>query len=101
MSIPHAQKYCKKPVTIEAMQWDGTATGATAIIDWVLEHDVSAIYWAPREWELGIDTPYIQIDTLEGYILASPGDYVIKGVQGKFYPCRPDIFAKTYEAVAE
>ena len=100
MSIPHAQKYRKKPVTIEAMQWDGTAAGGKEIIDWVLEQDVSALFWTPRYW-IGIDDLYIQIETLEGYIYASPGDYVIMGVQGEFYPCKPDIFAETYEAVAE
>ena len=44
---------------------------------------------------------YWQIDTLEGTMTATPGDYIIKGVQGEFYPCKPDIFEKTYEKVAE
>ena len=39
--------------------------------------------------------------TLEGTMLASTGDYIIKGVNGEFYPCKPDVFAKTYEAVEE
>ena len=43
--------------------------------------------------------PYISIPTLEGMMAARPGDYVIKGVQGEFYPCKPDIFAQTYEGV--
>ena len=96
MSIPHAQKYREKPVTVEAMQWDGTAAGGKGIIDWVLEHDVSALFWTPRDC-LGIGDPYIKLDTPDGYVFVIPGDYVIKGVQGEFYLCKPDIFAKTYE----
>ena len=45
--------------------------------------------------------PYIKIETLEGTMKASVGDYIIKGVNGEFYPCKPDIFEKTYEEVAE
>ena len=47
------------------------------------------------------DNPYIKIETLEGTMKASVGDYIIKGVNGEFYPCKPDIFEKTYEEVAE
>lgn len=42
---------------------------------------------------------HINIDTLEGTMRADPGDFIIKGVNGEFYPCKPDIFEKTYEAV--
>lgn len=48
-----------------------------------------------------IDNPYMYIETLEGTMKASVGDYIIKGVNGEFYPCKPDIFEKTYEEVAE
>ena len=44
---------------------------------------------------------YLLIDTLEGQMHASPGDYIIKGVHGEFYPCKPDIFVETYEKVSE
>lgn len=47
------------------------------------------------------DNPYIKIETLKGTMKASVGDYIIKGVNGEFYPCKPDIFAKTYEEVTE
>lgn len=47
------------------------------------------------------DNPYMYIETLEGTMKASVGDYIIKGVNGEFYPCKPDIFEKTYEEVAE
>lgn len=43
----------------------------------------------------------ILIDTLEGLVKATPGDFIIKGVKGEFYPCKPDIFWKTYEVVSE
>ena len=43
--------------------------------------------------------PYVPIETLEGTMRASVGDYIIKGVNGEFYPCKPDIFEKTYEKV--
>ena len=81
-------RYRKKPVVIEAMQWDGTAAGATPIIDWVLQGGGTARYH---------DT-CIAIDTLEGTMLAGPGDWIIRGVQGEHYPCKPDIFDLTYEA---
>lgn len=44
-----------------------------------------------------LDNPVLKIETLEGLMEASKGDYIIKGVQGEFYPCKPDIFAETYE----
>ena len=95
------QRFTKRPVTIEAIQWDGTASGATPIIDWILNHDHSADYWAPGEWDHETNAAYIRITTLEGNMIASPGDYVIRGVQGEFYPCKPDIFTQTYEPAAE
>lgn len=98
MSIPTT--YRKKPVTIQAMQWDGTPQGATPIIDWVLAGDGTANYWGPGEWfEEAPDAAYLAIRTLEGQVLASPGDFIIRGVQGEFYPCKPDIFQETYEEV--
>lgn len=100
MSIP--VKYRKKPVVIEAMQWDGSAESATPIINWVLDSGGTARYHEhllDGEYIAHPD-PFLKIDTLEGVMIASTGDWIIKGVQGEFYPCKPDIFAKTYE-VAE
>lgn len=48
-----------------------------------------------------LDNPILKIETLEGLMIATEGDYIIKGVQGKFYPCKPDIFAQTYEKTEE
>jgi hypothetical protein len=88
-------QYRKKPVVIEAMQWDGTAQAATPIVDWILSSgDRSA------RFRNGVDDVCIAIDTLEGTMFASPGDFVIRGVQGEFYPCKPDIFEATYEPVS-
>ena len=85
-------QYRKKPVVITAMQWDGTAAGATPIIDWILAGDGTATY------DDGFSVPQLAVRTLEGQIFASPGDYVIRGVEGEFYPCKPGIFAATYDA---
>ncbi|MFB6787656.1 hypothetical protein ACFCWT_13370 [Streptomyces olivaceus] len=97
-------KFRKKPVEIEAVQWDGTAEGATPIIDWILSRDVTATYRCSnpeRCAEHDGDTPHsIVIRTLEGDMSATVDDWIIRGVQGEFYPCKPDIFAATYEAVA-
>jgi hypothetical protein len=81
--------YRKKPVVIEAVQFTGPDT-----VD-----DVLAFLGAPREDGEEIeDFAVITICTLEGDLTASPGDWIIRGVQGEFYPCKPDIFEATYEA---
>lgn len=96
-------KFRKKPVEIEAVQWDGTGEGATPIIGWILGSDATATYRCSdpdRCAQNDGDTPHdIQIHTLEGDMTASVADWIIKGVQGEFYPCKPDIFAATYEPV--
>ena len=80
-------KYVKLPIVIEAHQWDGTVLSATLIIDWILDHDHVARYHGVGE---------MVIDTLEGQMSVSPMDWVIRGVKGEFYPCKPDIFYATY-----
>jgi hypothetical protein len=98
-------KYRKKPVVIEAMRWDGTADGATPIINWIDGQGATANYRCadPDRCSVhGGDSPhYIAINTLEGTMLASLGDWIIRGVRGEFYPCKPDIFEATYEPVAD
>lgn len=81
----------KKPVTISCCKWDGTNTGRLAI---------EAAFPAMRTAAIGYKgdvVHYWDICTLEGSHRVSPGDYVIKGVKGEFYPCKPDIFAMTYD----
>jgi hypothetical protein len=84
-------KYRKKPVVIEAVQWTGENTA-----------EVDEFTNSKFGYQLGTDNVLrVCIDTLEGTMLANPGDYIIKGVNGEFYPCKPDVFAKTYEPVEE
>ena len=82
-------KFRKKPVVIEAMQF--TDEAKNRVFNWV-----SCTRWA------GVldGKPVLYIQTLEGDHRADLGDWIIKGVKGEFYPCKPDIFAKTYEPVA-
>jgi hypothetical protein len=80
-------KYRKKPVIIEAFQWLGTQESWEKIIA------MGNVPWKPGE--MGSKT--FSITTLEGDHLVSEGDFIIKGVAGEFYPCKPDIFEKTYE----
>ena len=84
--------YRKRPVEVQAKQWDGTVEGATEVIDWVLENDGTARFIS--------ELHCVAIDTLEGTMRALGGDYVIRGVKGEFYPCRSDIFEATYDEVA-
>lgn len=81
------RKYRKKPVVVEAMQWDGTIGGSSPICA-----------WAGNQVEyVGILSPRLLIKTKEGTMEANVGDYIIKGVKGEFYPCKPDIFKATYD----
>ena len=88
------KKYRKKPLTIEAIQFEDNADCILAIHKFIGQKTTRVNYEDK-------DNPYINIETLEGTMKASVGDYIIKGVNGEFYPCKPDIFSKTYEEVAE
>lgn len=88
-------KYRKKPVVIEAVQWtDTNLEEIKAFVGKDLEYNI-----LDTAWEVGKGAPHVfmKIHTLEGDMDASVGDYIIKGVNGEFYPCKPDIFEKTYE----
>lgn len=78
-------KFRKKPVVIEAVQY-GPYSRPTAEM---------AMFLDGASW--GINEEGIVIRTLEGDMIASVGDWIIKGIKGEFYPCKPDIFAATYE----
>lgn len=80
-------KYRKKPVVIEAIELKYTTISQDEIIEWS-EGTISK----------GNDGGLV-IPTLEGDMRAVTGDYIIKGVSGEFYPCKPDIFELTYEIV--
>jgi hypothetical protein len=84
-------KYRKKPVVIEAWLWDETRTTFDKI-------GCTAMSCCGHQ-----DTPdlmhSIRITTLEGTMYVDKGDYIIKGVKGEFYPCKPDIFLMTYDKI--
>jgi len=84
-------KFRKRPVIIEAVQW--RTDNLDEIIDGLrLENDSLKSVYPTSDGGL-----YIR--TLEGQMLASHGDWIIKGTAGELYPCKPDIFERTYEAV--
>ena len=89
-------KYRKKPVVIEAFQWNGKITLKEPmwIVDLILAKRVVVE-------DNNANEPMIFIKTLEGTMVAEKGDYIIKGVQGELYPCKSDIFKQTYEEVVE
>lgn len=85
------KKYVKKPVIIEAMVFEDTVDCLAELSDFMDNQKVRINYFEPE--------PKLLIETLEGTMSASEGDYIIKGISGEFYPCKPDIFHKTYEEV--
>jgi len=99
-------KYRKKPVVIEAFQMTPERREDNA--DWPV--------WLHEAWNTEFDTPgslfpaknyglsdgeELGIRTLEGALLVSFGDWIIRGMKGELYPCKPDIFEATYEAVSD
>lgn len=82
--------YRKKPVVIAAIQYDGTNSGAIA--------DAFGTSDSTGKVILSFKGDDFIISTLEGDMKVSQGDYVIRGVNGELYPCKPDIFEKTYDA---
>lgn len=82
-------KYRKKPVVIEAIQYNGDN----------LDECVLFIGKTPSPKFKNL--PAIYIHTLEGVMKANMGDFIIKGINGEFYPCKSDIFEKTYEKVED
>ena len=91
MSAPAPARYTKRPVTIEAVQFDGTPESAAAIMKWVDSAGGTSRYSGES----------LTIVTLEGDMKAAPGWWVIRGLAGEHYPCDPDVFAKSYEPAEE
>lgn len=87
-------KYRKKPVVIEAVEFNGN--NQREVLGFIYR-DMSENGLSGAE-RMGLP---VVIETLEGDMKADPGDFIIKGVNGEFYPCKPDIFEKTYEKVGE
>ena len=103
------KKYVKKPIIIEAIQWTGKNLidiyaflcdkSHEEIIEEINHDFQDTCVW--DNYEANIVQNGLYISTLEGKLKSDIGDYIIKGVNGEFYPCKPDIFAKTYEEVTE
>ena len=105
-------KFDSVPVTIEAFCWVGGAAAATPVIDWVLENGGTATWMEAHtvpmtEKELeergllagALEVPEVlTIRTLEGDMRAAPGDWIIRGTEGEFYPCKPSVFNRKYKA---
>ena len=89
------KKYRKKPVVIEAVQWWRDGHGNKNFTE------VEALNKGSCRELLVNENGELLIFTLEGQHLASSGDYIIRGVKGELYPCKPDIFEATYEEVSE
>jgi hypothetical protein len=84
-------KFRKKPVVVDAVQFLSTKQSMDEVIN-LIGHK-----WDPGE--MGSESFYI--NTLEGKMRCSKNDWIIRGVNGEFYPCKPDIFKKTYEKIDE
>ena len=96
-------KFRKKPIVIDAVQWNG---GNVEVVLPFIQDGKPDLSHLPSDGMhvtpgIGhtVPTGELHIPTLEGVLTAKPGDWIIRGVKGEFYPCKPDIFAATYEAV--
>ena len=98
----------KKPVVIEAMQFAGTNAEMHAVYQWIEKNTQGSYDTNDPSGEvpasgvsIDAETGFMVIATLEGEMQAKPGDWIIRGVQGEFYPCKPDIFEQTYQPVTK
>lgn len=89
-----ATKYQKNPIVNEVVRWDGL--NLQEVKDFVGDNLKYEIY--DSAWQVGKGAPQVdmEIKTLEGDMKVTKGDYIIKGIKGEFYPCKPDIFDATY-----
>lgn len=81
-------RFRKKPVVIEAVRWSGGSEKYKEVTE-----------WSGQAWAVTFPERKLLIPTLEGTMTADIDDYIIKGVKGEFYPCKPDIFNATYDLV--
>lgn len=99
-----SKQYRKKPVVINAIVWDGSIQATRKVLEFMGQEVVTNCNKASDAFcdyhQSRLDDG-LMIKTLEGQHIASVGDYIIKGVQGEFYPCKPDIFEQTYEQVTQ
>ena len=88
------KQYRKRPIVIEAVQFTGKNENE---IEWWGGRKIEIGSYAPG----GTPKPYLRIKTLAGEMIAEVNDWIIRGIKGEFYPCKPDIFKATYEEVAD
>lgn len=90
-------RYRKKPVEVEAFQYDGNLIGADGkyyVPEWAVKaHKNQVLYFESTE----TSPCELFVKTLEGIYHVSVGDYIIRGIKGELYPCKPDIFENSYE----
>ena len=84
------KRYVKKPVVVQAVEYNGANKEE---IEAFVEKKLDTVYTELKE------PLELKIPTLEGDMKASKGDYIIKGINGEFYPCKPDVFEKTYDII--
>lgn len=89
-------KFRKKPVVIEAVQWSAKRKNFDEVMNFMQCFHGNKFNYENAEEE-AYKSKELHINTLEGVMTASDLDWIIKGVNGEFYPCKPDIFEKTYE----
>jgi hypothetical protein len=87
----------KKPVIVEAVQFDGSVKSGHAIVDWIWKE--MGRFIGARYGMNGLEIATLETTPGE-WFKVSKDDWIIRGVKGEFYPCKPDIFAATYEAIA-
>lgn len=81
-------KFQKKPVVIEAIKYQAEL-GNNRVMNWLAQQEANVSNWLFHDGE-------ITIPTLEGNMKVTDGDWIIKGIKGEFYPCKPDIFIESY-----
>lgn len=92
--------YRKKPVEVEVIKLEDDDKSIIDALNFIFNIGIKAGYDGTKLTLKDIRRDGgIEIETLDGTMLASFGDYIIKGVNGEFYPCKPDIFEKTYDLV--
>ncbi|WP_211188222.1 hypothetical protein [Gordonia asplenii] len=97
-----AKRFRKRPVEIEAMKWDGSRQSMDSLCAWVNSHsDPLDDPCLSYNFIGAADVSDPVLDTVEGDMRVTVGDWVIRGVAGEFYPCKPDIFAATYDEVTD
>ncbi len=92
--------FTKKPIMIEAQQFHARYNAGT-LAAWINDNGGEAWIQMDFDYPMSGDNDYILIKTLEGEMKAQPEDWIIKGVQGEFYPCKPNIFEATYNPAEE